>query len=173
LPFVLGQLLRPLLREQATRHKARLSQASSLLIAFMVFAAFSNSFANRLWQREEPTTVMLTLGLVLVLMAALHGGVFLLGRRALGADRQALLAPLVLCGSQKTLAAGLPMAQSLFAASALNLGLLLLPLLLYHPIQLLLGGVIANTFRRRINASAPPASAPAPGPMASTPATQR
>jgi sodium/bile acid cotransporter 7 len=52
------------------------------------------------------------------------------------------------CGSKKSMATGVPMAQVMFAASP-ALGLLILPLLLYHTLQLVLAGTLAARWSKR------------------------
>jgi len=54
------------------------------------------------------------------------------------------------CGSQKTLAAGIPMAQLIFAGHP-AMGLILLPIMIYHPLQLILCSGLASRWARRAN----------------------
>jgi sodium/bile acid cotransporter 7 len=54
----------------------------------------------------------------------------------------------VFCGSKKTLASGVPMARVLFGQNP-SLGLILLPLLIYHPLQLIVGSWLASRFGQR------------------------
>jgi solute carrier family 10 (sodium/bile acid cotransporter), member 7 len=71
--------------------------------------------------------------------------------RALGftlADRIAAL----FCGSKKTLASGVPMARLIFGAHP-GLGIILLPIMLYHPLQLVVGGWLAGRFARSSSAA--------------------
>ncbi len=66
--------------------------------------------------------------------------------RALGfalADRVVAL----FCGSKKTLASGVPMARLIFGAHP-GLAIILLPIMLYHPLQLVVGGWLAGRFAR-------------------------
>jgi solute carrier family 10 (sodium/bile acid cotransporter), member 7 len=49
------------------------------------------------------------------------------------------------CSVKKTLAMGVPLAQLIFGAKA-NLGLILLPIMFYHPFQLFVCGLLANRF---------------------------
>ena len=51
---------------------------------------------------------------------------------------------IVFCGSKKSLAAGIPMANILFAAHAV--GLIVLPLMLFHQIQLMVCAALARRF---------------------------
>ncbi len=151
LPFFLGQALRPFARGAVDPLKKKLSNTCSVLIAFIVFAAFANSFHNKVWSSHEPILVVETVLLVCLLMGLLHGIVYAIGRRTLPAGSTGLSA-LLFCGSQKTLASGLPMAQSIFAGASASLGLIVLPLLLYHPLQLVLGGLIADRMEKNLEA---------------------
>ena len=54
----------------------------------------------------------------------------------------------VLCGSKKTLASGVPMAHLIFGANP-ALGLILVPIMVYHPLQLALCGVLAQRWAAR------------------------
>ena len=54
---------------------------------------------------------------------------------------------LLFCGSKKSLASGIPMAQVLFAGHAV--GAIVLPLMLFHQIQLMVCGVLAARFGKR------------------------
>jgi len=70
-----------------------------------------------------------------------------LASRALGfAPSERITA--LFCGSKKTLASGVPMARVIFGAAP-GLGLILLPIMLYHPLQLMVGGWLAARFARR------------------------
>jgi sodium/bile acid cotransporter 7 len=53
----------------------------------------------------------------------------------------------IFCGSKKTLASGVPMAKLIFGASP-ALGLILLPIMVYHPLQLVVGGFLARRWAR-------------------------
>ncbi|MGF1483456.1 MAG: bile acid:sodium symporter family protein [Opitutales bacterium] len=147
LPFFLGQILRPFIKKGIEPVKKLLSNLCSVLIAFIVFAAFANSFHNEIWSEHEPILVVETVLLVLVLMGLLHAAVHLLGRATLPAESPGQIA-LLFCGAQKTLASGLPMAQSIFAGMPEALGLIILPLLLYHPLQLVLGGLLCDRLEK-------------------------
>jgi sodium/bile acid cotransporter 7 len=52
------------------------------------------------------------------------------------------------CGSKKTLASGVPLARLIFGAHP-GLGMMLLPIMIYHPLQLLVCGVLAGRWARR------------------------
>ena len=65
----------------------------------------------------------------------------------LGLGRAERIAALF-CGSKKTLASGVPMARLIFGAQP-SLAIILLPIMIYHPLQLLICGALANRWARR------------------------
>jgi len=145
-PLGIGQLLRLRLAAVADKRKKVLGNIASGVILFIVFAAFCNSVKSHLWTQHGPgVTAKAALGVLLVFaiaMAAVEGAARLL--RLDPADRIAAS----FCAPQKTLASGVPMAKIIFGAHP-GLGLILLPLLFYHPLQLLVCGMLADRWGRR------------------------
>jgi sodium/bile acid cotransporter 7 len=125
IPLVLGQVLRPPSAAWADRNKKRLGNLSSAIVLFIVYAAFCNSVKQRLWTQHGLTEVL---------------------ARALSLTRPDLIAARC-CAPQKTLASGVPMAKIIFGAHP-GLGLILLPVLLYHPLQLIVCGALASRWGR-------------------------
>jgi solute carrier family 10 (sodium/bile acid cotransporter), member 7 len=145
-PFFAGQVLRRWVWSWADFRKRRLGNASSGIILFIVFAAFSNSVQSRVWSEHGSSLVLAALvgtiivfGLALVLVGLLAKA----GRLTEG-DRIAAL----FCAAQKTLASGVPMAKIIFGAHP-ALGVILLPTMLYHPLQLLVHGLMASRFAQQ------------------------
>lgn len=139
-PFALGQMLGKWLGAFAVRHKALLTLNDRGAILLAVYAAFSTATVERIWQRIPPTQLLILLllccaVLAFVMLLTWHAGKLLGFTRP---DRIALL----MCGSKKSLASGVPMA-SVLLGSATN-GLVLLPLMVYHQIQLIVCALIAQ-----------------------------
>lgn len=158
LPLVVGQLSRPWLAGWAERHHGAISVVDRVVILVMVYTAFAASFAGGVWARQGP----LQIALVLAISAALFALVmFAIGRtsRALGFSREDRIAAMF-CGSKKTLAAGVPMAKLIFGAHP-GLGVILLPIMVYHPLQLMVAGVLAERWRREAPATPPAGLGPA------------
>lgn len=144
LPFAAGSALRPLIGAWAGRHKGLLSIVDRGSILVTVYAAFSAAVAQGIWQRLAPGQV----AMLLALDAALLGLVMLatLGAaRLLRLPREDEIAVLF-CGSKKSLASGVPMAGILFGAQA---GLVVVPLMLFHQMQLMACAVIARRYAAR------------------------
>jgi solute carrier family 10 (sodium/bile acid cotransporter), member 7 len=142
LPFVLGQVLQPWLGAWAHRNKRLLSMTDRGSILIVVYTAFSEAVVQGLWH----TLPLSQIGLVMAVDGALLGAVLLattLGSRVLGFPRDDEIA-IVFCGSKKTLASGVPMANVLFAPA--TVGLVVLPLMIYHQIQLFVCAVLARRY---------------------------
>ncbi|MFE4974252.1 bile acid:sodium symporter family protein [Kitasatospora sp. NPDC056651] len=157
-PFLLGQLLRPWLGGLLSRHRRVLTPVDRGSILLVVYTAFSAAVSQGIWHLVTPPAL---LGLLAVLLALLAAALAVTGlcARLLGLDRPATIAA-VLCGSQKSLANGLPMATVLFGPAA---GLMVLPLMLYHQLQLVVGSLLAGRWSRAPAAITGPDAPPAPG----------
>lgn len=145
-PFFVGQALRRWGKGWADANRRRLANASSGIILFIVFAAFCNSVQSQIWsQHGSPLVVGAVLGTIVVFGLAMVAVGFLIkiGRLDEG-DRIAAM----FCAPQKTLASGVPMAKVIFGTHP-GLGVILLPVMLYHPVQLLVHGVMASRWGRR------------------------
>ena len=143
-PLVAGQLLRPALARRNLIHRRLVSVLSNAILLFIVFTAFANSVHDGAFRTTGPAEVALVLLCAIVLFAVAASGAWLLGRRLAfdPADARALF----FCAPQKTLAAGVPMAQILFAGNP-ALALILLPLMVYHVAQLIAGAFLADRLR--------------------------
>ncbi|MBI5690610.1 MAG: bile acid:sodium symporter [Verrucomicrobia bacterium] len=145
LPLGIGQVLRPWLGTWAGRHKGGISVVDRLTILMLVYTSFCDSFKDDLWTRHGLAPVLLVSGLCVALFALVLAITSWLAR-ALGLPREDRIAA-IFCGSKKTLASGVPMAKLIFGAHP-GLGMILLPIMIYHPLQLLVGGVLAQRWSR-------------------------
>ncbi|MEU5086406.1 bile acid:sodium symporter family protein [Streptomyces sp. NPDC021356] len=138
-PFVAGQLLRRWIGGFVARHKKVLGLVDRGSILLVVYTAFSEGMVRGIWHQISP----LRLGALLLVEAVLLAVMLALtwyGARALRFGRQDRIA-IQFAGSKKSLASGLPMASVLFGAHA---SLAVLPLMLFHQMQLMVCAVIAK-----------------------------
>ncbi|MFD3514636.1 bile acid:sodium symporter family protein [Streptomyces sp. NPDC058657] len=150
-PFVLGQLLRRWVGGFLSRHRKALGYFDRGSILLVVYAAFSAGMVGGIWSQVSPAR----LGALLLVEAALLAVMLWLtwyGSRRLGFPRGDRLA-IQFAGSKKSLAAGLPMASVLFGAHA---SLAVLPLMLFHQMQLMVCAVIARRRARDPEATTGP-----------------
>ncbi|CAI8723963.1 MULTISPECIES: bile acid:sodium symporter family protein [Pseudomonas] len=145
LPFIAGQIARRWIGNWVARNKSWLKFVDQGSILLVVYGAFSEAVIEGLWQ-QIPLLDLVGLVLVccivltLVLVAATVLG------KAFGFNQEDRIT-ILFCGSKKSLATGVPMAQVLFAGS--TIGLLILPLMLFHQIQLMVCAVLAQRYAKR------------------------
>jgi sodium/bile acid cotransporter 7 len=146
LPLVAGLCSRPLLAAWAARHKKRLQIVDRLTILMLVYTSFADSVKDGIWSNYGPLVLVETvMGSALMFFLVL--GLIRLIARALGMPVEEQIA-VVFCGSKKTLASGVPMAHLIFGTHP-ALGLILMPIMIYHPLQLAIGGVLAQRWADR------------------------
>lgn len=145
LPFIAGQLLRPWIAAWVHRHKALLSYTDRSSILLVVYTAFSEAVIQGIWKSLPLAElvklfVMDSLLLTIVLFATALASRFLRFNKA---DEVTI----VFCGSKKSLATGVPMANVLFPTAAI--GTMVLPLMIFHQIQLMVCAVLARRYASR------------------------
>jgi sodium/bile acid cotransporter 7 len=160
LPFIAGQLLRRWIGAWIDRNKGMLKYVDQGSILLVVYTAFSASVAEGLWHSISAGTLGALAGLSCLLLAVALGLATLLSRKLRFAKEDEIA--IVFCGSKKSLASGIPMAKVLFAPT--SLGMIILPLMLFHQIQLMVCAVLAQRYAQRaaIETAAVPAAATPP-----------
>jgi sodium/bile acid cotransporter 7 len=151
LPFLAGQLLRPWIGAWIGRHKPVLRWVDQGSILLVVYTAFSASVIEGLWQKLSAGS-LLALAAFSCLLLALALALATVASRKLGFNKEDEIA-IVFCGSKKSLASGIPMAKVLFSHAAL--GTVILPLMLFHQIQLMVCAVLARRWARRVDQRQP------------------
>lgn len=145
-PLIIGQVLRPFVREWVFRRRTQIAIGANLLVLYIVYIAFCNSVLDGVWRAtpvQSLIVVFILTGLLLLLVCVLA----LLLVRFLKLDYGKGVAAFFLT-TQKTIATGIPMAQSLFGDSP-AIGVIILPLMIYHFAQLALGGFIIGALKNR------------------------
>ncbi|MBB4087798.1 solute carrier family 10 (sodium/bile acid cotransporter), member 7 [Sphingomonas carotinifaciens] len=142
LPFVAGHLLRPLIGGFIGRHKALLGIVDRGSILLVVYTAFGAAVVEGLWRRVSGGDLALLIILCLALLALILALTWALGRVMHLPREDAIV--LLFCGSKKSLASGVPMAGVLFPAA--QVGVVLLPIMLFHQFQLIACAIIARRY---------------------------
>ncbi|MFJ8162683.1 bile acid:sodium symporter family protein [Streptomyces sp. NPDC096136] len=155
LPFLLGQVLRRWVGGFLARHKKVLGHVDRGSILLVVYAAFSAGMAAGVWHRVGLRSLGALMAVEALLLAVMLLATWY-GAARLGFGRGDRIA-IQFAGSKKSLAAGLPMASVLFGAQA---SLAVLPLMLFHQMQLMVCAVLA---RRRARDPLTPDGAQLPG----------
>ena len=109
----------------------------------VVFTAFGASVSSGIWKQMQPVQLVVTGALCALILAAALWLTALAGQRLLpSGDRAAL----IFCGSEKSLAAALPLSAALFSGSVA--GVVILPVILYHVMQLIVCAFLARRLTR-------------------------
>ena len=150
LPFALGQVARPFIGKWLLAHKRLTSYVDRGSILLIVYAAFSEGMVAGIWSQLSWQSLVLVIVLDMVMLAlGLVATTF--ASRRLGFSKEDEIA-IVFCGSKKSMASGIPMANILFAGQAVSL--IVLPLMLFHQIQLMVCAALARRYAARPDAEA-------------------
>ena len=145
-PFIAGHLLRPWIGGLTQRHAPVLKFVDQGAILLVVYTAFSAAVVEGLW-RQMPLPALAGLLVVCAVILALALCFTTWLSRRLGFSKEDEVT-IVFCGSKKSLASGVPMAKVLFAAHAV--GAMVLPLMVFHQMQLMVCAVLAQRYARRL-----------------------
>ncbi len=142
-PFLAGQLLRPLIGGFILRHGLALKCVDYGSILLIVYAAFSEGVVNGIWHHVDAAQ-LLRLALIDAALLAIVMTVLTCASRWLGFSRADEIT-IVFCGSKKSLASGVAIATVLFAG---HVGLAIIPIMLFHQIQLMVCASLARRYAR-------------------------
>ncbi len=144
-PFAVGHALRPLTAAWHERNRRWLGYVDRGTILLVVYTAFSAGVVNGTWSQLPLRSLLVLLGISAALLAAVLAMTTFASRRLGFAKEDEIV--VVFCGSKKSLASGLPMAKVLFAGP--TVGLVVLPLMIFHQLQLMVCAVLARRYAQR------------------------
>ncbi|WP_051328880.1 bile acid:sodium symporter family protein [Geminicoccus roseus] len=150
-PFLAGQAARPLIGRWLEKRKPVVSLVDRGSILLVVYAAFSEGMVAGIWSQLEWEDLAIVIGLDVLILGLVLALTTFVSRRG-GFSKEDEIA-IVFCGSKKSLAAGIPMANILFPAGVI--GMVVLPLMLFHQLQLFACATLAQRYARRTDDPAP------------------
>ena len=145
LPFIVGQLARPLVSKWIEKHKQLVGYVDRGSILLVVYAAFSEAVVGGIWSKVSALE-MVALFITCCALLAVVLAATTYGARALGFSKEDEIT-IIFCGSKKSMATGVPMAGILFPGA--TAGIIVLPLMIFHQIQLMACSVIAQHYATR------------------------
>lgn len=157
LPFVLGQVARPIVGDWFTRQRTLTMLVDRGSILLVVYSAFSAGVVAGIWSQVTPQSLALVVVLDLLMLAIVL--VFTTAASRLLRFSVEDEIAIVFCGSKQSMASGLPMANIIFPAA--TVGLIVLPLMLFHQMQLMVCAALARRYSRRPEEAVRPVTAPA------------
>ena len=145
LPFVMGHLMRPYIGRWVDNHRPLIGKVDQSSILLVVYVAFSEAVTQGIWQQINSYDLLSIIVVSSILLALVLGWNIWLSRR-LGFSRSDEIT-IVFCGSKKSLANGVPMANVLFPAA--TVGVMLLPVMIFHQLQLMVCALLATRYRAK------------------------
>ena len=149
LPFLAGQILQATLDDWMRHHRKLVRTVDHVSVLLMVYAVISAATLSGMWSRlpawDLLVLVLIDAGLLLTML-----GITAFAARRLGLSREDEIA-IVFCGSKKSLVTGIPMANALFPGP--TLGLVVLPLMIFHQLQLMACATLAQRYAAKDAAS--------------------
>lgn len=146
-PFVIGQLLQPFIGNWIRARKKLLAPVDRGGILMVVYLAFSTAVIEGIWRTFSLTDIAAVIVTDMVLLAVVIV-ITMYGSRLLGFSKEDEIA-ITFCGSKKSLASGVPMANAIFAGQSSAIGAIVLPIMLFHQIQLMVCAVLAQKYAQR------------------------
>jgi len=144
-PFVAGHLLRPVIGKFVDRHRKMIGKTDQTSILLVVYTAFSEAVTQGIWHQVGLGSLLFIVAFSLVLLTIILV-VNTYMARWMGFSKPDEIT-IVFCGSKKSLANGIPMANILFPVSAI--GMMVLPLMIFHQVQLMTCAVLARRYQRK------------------------
>lgn len=145
LPFVIGQILQPKIGKWVIENRRVLGLVDRGSILLVVYLAFSHAVVQGLWNKLSAADLAVMVGVDVALLALVLVTTTV-AARLLGFSREDEIT-IVFCGSKKSLASGVPMANVIFAGQ--DIGIILLPVMLFHQIQLMACAALAQRYADR------------------------
>ena len=142
LPFLAGQILQPWLDGWLQRHRRVVGLVDRTAVLLMVYGVFSAATLSGLWSRTSAGSLLVVALIDGVLLASMLAITAIAARR-FGFSREDEIA-IVFCGSKKSLVTGITMANVLFVGA--SLGLVVLPLMIFHQLQLMVCATLARRY---------------------------
>ena len=144
LPVIVGILLNPRWGHHAEKYKKQLKYFDQTIILIIVYTAFCESFEQKMFDNLTLPELLL-LGIAMLILFFVAYGLTSLACSLLRFSREDRIT-VVFCGSKKSLVHGTVMSRVLFTSNTAT-GLLLLPLMIYHALQLIVVSMLARRAR--------------------------
>jgi len=142
IPVLCGQLIQyflPSVKKQIDSHKDALKKTQEFCLIFIVYTVFCRTFSNGSEASGAEIVLVFILQCVILFVAKVAAWIYL----GFLFPNESDLRVMGLFGCvQKTVAMGIPLLQAMFSGDS-RLGMYSLPLLIWHPAQLIVGSYLA------------------------------
>lgn len=146
IPLILGILSISFLGSFAEKNKVKLKYLDQIIILMIVYSSFCTSFSEGMFNILDTADIVLLSFFMILLFFIVYGIVFLFSS-VLNFNNEDRITALF-CGSKKSLVQGTVMSKVLFVNNP-ALGLILLPIMIYHALQLVIASIIAQKMAKK------------------------
>lgn len=144
-PLVIGQIVRRYIRDWLERKKPPFGVVSSSVLLMIIYTTFCDTFSNPNIDLDK-FSLILILFIIVSIQLSFMLLTFVFSTRNNSGFTPADTVAIIFCSTHKSLTLGIPMLKIVFAGHE-HLSLISLPLLIYHPAQILLGSVLVPTIK--------------------------
>ncbi|XP_051061842.1 sodium/bile acid cotransporter 7 isoform X2 [Phodopus roborovskii] len=143
-PLIIGQIIRRYIKDWLERKKPPFSAVSSSVLLMIIYTTFCDTFSNPHIDLDKFSLVLILFIISVQLSFMLL--TFIFSTRNNSGFTPADTVAIIFCSTHKSLTLGIPMLKIVFAGHE-HLSLISVPLLIYHPAQILLGSVLVPTIK--------------------------
>ncbi|XP_020567155.1 sodium/bile acid cotransporter 7 isoform X2 [Oryzias latipes] len=144
-PLILGQVCRGFLRDFLERRKPPFGAISSAVLLMIIYTTFCDTFSNPNIELDA-VSLLLVVFIIFSIQISFMLLTFSMSTRSRSGFSPADTVAIMFCSTHKSLTLGIPMLKIVFEGYE-HLSLISVPLLIYHPAQILLGSVLVPTIR--------------------------
>ncbi|WP_304142384.1 bile acid:sodium symporter family protein [Mesoflavibacter zeaxanthinifaciens] len=145
-PVILGLLLRSFLGAFALKHSKKITLFDKSVILLIIYKSFSKSFLDRIFENLSPLKLLVILAVAILIFWMVYYLVGFVAKRFHFSFEDRITAQF--CGTKKSLVHGTVFSKILFQ-NASFLGIILLPIMMFHAFQIVAISVIAAKHGRR------------------------
>lgn len=144
-PLIIGQIVRRFIKDWLERKKPPFGAVSSSVLLMIIYTTFCDTFSNPHIDLDKFSLVLILFIIVSVQLSFMLL-TFIFSTRDNSGFTAADTVAIIFCSTHKSLTLGIPMLKIVFAGHE-HLSLISVPLLIYHPAQILLGSVLVPTIK--------------------------
>ncbi|KYO46361.1 sodium/bile acid cotransporter 7 isoform C [Alligator mississippiensis] len=144
-PLIIGQIVRRYIKDWLERKKPPFGAISSCVLLMIIYTTFCDTFANPNIDLDKFSLIIVVFIIFSVQLSFMFV-TFLFSTRNNSGFTPADTVAIIFCSTHKSLTLGIPMLKIVFAGYE-HLSLISVPLLIYHPAQILLGSLLVPTIK--------------------------
>ncbi len=145
LPLIIGVIFNPLVGKTAIKYRGFTRYFDQVVILSIVYYSFANSFRIRQFEQLTILDIVILIAILISIFVILNLAIYFLAHKLKLKKPDTITA--LFCGSTKSLVHGSTMGRLIYAGNPAA-GVILLPILIYHSIQLVLSSIMVNVFNR-------------------------